>query len=170
MEEAILKKPAKIITIMEYKTFIWGGAAWLLFGLALYFVIIPSQIAFSEAINNTSPRTVPHILSGMFTILGPLLIYHGFKMREKTDQKIYELNLHQIRLVFFTLLIISANIVAFNYIGYMIPAILTMAALMLTYGNRSYIKIALYSIITPTVIYFFFKHVMQMYLPNPFAM
>jgi hypothetical protein len=66
--------------------------------------------------------------------------------------------------------VISGNIVAFNYIGYIIPAVACMAILMLLYGNRSYIKIAIYSISIPVVIYYFFKITMQMYLPNPFSM
>ena len=164
------RKPEKIVSIQEHKTFIVGGIFWLLFGLALYFLIIPWQIEHADPINNTSPRTVPHILSGLFILCGPLLAMNGFLMRDKPDQKIYVLNLHRMRLVLYSLLIVAANIIAFEYIGYIIPAIITIAALMLLYGNRSYIKIATLSITIPIAIYIFFRVGLQMYLPNPFTM
>jgi hypothetical protein len=166
----VTPKPAKIISVPEYKTFIGGGVFWLVFGLVLYFILIPSQIAHIEPINGTSPRTIPNILSCIFMFLGPMLSYYGVKMRNNSEQKIYSFNLHQIRLVLYSLIVISLNIVAFNYIGYIIPAIISMAVLMLLYGNRNYIKIAIYSIALPIIIYYFFKIAMQMYLPNPFNM
>ena len=158
-------KPAKIVQVREYKTFIGGGILWFLFGLFLYFILIPAQIAPMSPINGTSPRTIPTVLAVLFLIFGTMLAINGYVIRNAPNQKVYTFNLSHIRLVFYSLLVISANIIAFMCIGYIIPAIVTMAALMLLYGNRSYFKIAAYSIAIPLIIDKFFALALQMYLP-----
>lgn len=155
----------KVVTMQEYKTFLWGGTFWVLFALALRFVIIPWQIADELPQSGTDARYIPEAVSYLLMLGGLLLALNGYKIRNVPEQRMYVFNLGNMRLVAWSLVVISANIIAFNLVGYIIPAICTLAGLMLLYGNRSYVKIAVISIAMPLLINQLFKVTLQMYLP-----
>lgn len=154
-----------VVTIQEYKTFLWGGVFWVVFALILRFVVIPWQIADELPQSGTHARYIPEAVSYLLMLGGVLLAMNGYKIRNVPGQRMYVFNLGNMRLVGYSLIVISANIVAFNLIGYIIPAICTLAILMLLYGNRSYVKIAIISIALPLLINQLFKVALQLYLP-----
>lgn len=154
-----------VVTMKEYKTFLWGGIFWVVFALALRFVIIPLQIADELPQSGTHARYIPEAVSYLLMLGGVLLAANGYRIRNVPEQRMYVFNLRNMRLVGYSLIVISANIIAFNLIGYLIPAICTLAILMLLYGNRSYVKIAVISIALPLLINQLFKVTLQMYLP-----
>ncbi len=156
---------AGIFTIKESATFIWGGVFWLLFALLLRFVLIPWQIADEIPQSGTSARYIPTAIAYLLMVFGLALGYNGFRMRNAENQRAYVFNLPNMRLVLYSLLIVSANIIAFDLFGYIIPAVCTLAVLMLLYGNRNYLKIAIISLCLPFVIDKFFRMALQMYLP-----
>ena len=154
-----------VVSIREYKTFLWGGAFWVAFALALRFVIIPWQVADELPQSGTSARYIPEAVSYLLMLCGALLAANGYRIRNAPGQRLYVFNFGNMRLVFYSLIIISGNIIAFDLIGYLIPAMCTLAVLMLLYGNRSYLKIAALSISLPLLIDQLFKVTLQMYLP-----
>lgn len=135
------------------------------FALALRFVVIPWQIADELPQSGTHARYIPEAVSYLLMLCGVLLAVNGYMIRNAPEQRIYVFNLGNMRLVGYSLVVISANIIAFNLIGYIIPAACTLAILMLLYGNRSYVKIAVISIVLPLLIDQLFKITLQMYLP-----
>ena len=154
-----------VVTIQEYKTFFWGGIFWVAFAVVLRFVLIPWQIADELPQSGTHARYIPEAVSYLLMLGGALLAASGYMIRNVPQQRMYVFNLKNMRLVGWSLVVISANIVAFNLIGYIIPAICTLAVLMLLYGNRSYVKIAVISVSLPLLINQLFKVTLQMYLP-----
>lgn len=152
------------MTFNESRVSIFGGIFWILFGLFLYFYLIPDQVADATTYG-VSPRFVPNGVAGLICLFGAGMSIVGYLGRNKKNQSQYEFNARELRFILFSLLVIMANIIAFSLIGYLASAILAIAILMYGYGNRNYIKIALCSILVPVCIKLFFAHTLQMYLP-----
>lgn len=152
------------MTLNESRVGIFGGIFWILFGLFLYFYLIPGQIADARQYG-VSPRYVPNAVAGLISLFGVAMSITGYRGRNKKNQAQYTFNARELRFIAFSLLVIMANIIAFTYIGYLVPAMFAIAVLMYGYGNRNYIKIALCSVIVPLCIKLFFAYTLQMYLP-----
>ena len=151
--------------IPEYKAQIGGGILLALFSILLHFVLIPWQISLPRQHMGISPRFYPELLAGLLFILAIALALEGWRMREKKNQAVFTFESKEVRLVVLTLAIISLQIIAFNLIGYLIPAILAMAVCMYLYGQRSWLKIVLLSVSIPVSIKLIFEYGMQVHLP-----
>ncbi|MDL2209617.1 tripartite tricarboxylate transporter TctB family protein [Desulfovibrio sp. OttesenSCG-928-O18] len=152
------------MTFNESRVGIFGGIFWILFGMFLYFYLIPDQIADAKQYG-VSPRYVPNAVAGLICLIGAAMSVTGYLGRNKKKQAQYTFHARELRFIVFSLLVIMGNIVAFTYVGYLAPAMVAIAVLMYGYGNRNYIKIALYSVIVPLCIKYFFAYTLQMYLP-----
>jgi hypothetical protein len=151
--------------VPEYKTQIYGGFILGLFSLILYFYIIPTEIVFTKRQMGVSPQYFPNLLAGFLFVLSIALAAVGYRNRHKKNQPEYELVWKESRLVFITLGIIALQIIGFNLIGYLIPAMLSVAACMYIYGHRNYYTIVIISILLPVAIQLFFEKTLQVYLP-----
>jgi hypothetical protein len=151
--------------IRESKAQIGGGSLLGVFSLALYFYIIPTQIIFVKQQLGVSPQYFPNILAGFLFILSLALGFQGYRGRNRINQKTYSVTWQETKLVLLTLLIIGLQIIGFEQIGYLIPAILAIAVCMFIYGHKNYVTIALVSILLPLSIKLFFEQMLQVYLP-----
>jgi membrane-associated HD superfamily phosphohydrolase len=151
--------------VPEYKTQIYGGAILGLFSLILYFYIIPTEIVFTKRQMGVSPQYFPNLLAGLLFVLSIALIVDGYKNRRKKNQREYELIWKESRLVLITLGIIALQIVGFDLIGYLVPAMIAIAACMYIYGHRSHVTIVVVSILLPVSVKLFFEKALQVYLP-----
>lgn len=149
--------------ISEYKAQIGGGVILALFSILLYFVIIPSQIPATRQQMGVTPRFFPEMLAGLLFLFSVALAVDGWFMRGDKNQKEFVFESKEIRLVVLTLGVISLQTIGFNLIGYLIPAILAMAVCMYLYGQRSWLKIVMISVLVPVGIKSLFG--LQMYLP-----
>jgi len=151
--------------VPEYKTHIYGGFILGLFSLVLYFFIIPTEIVFVKQQMGVSPQYFPNLLAALLFVLSIALAVNGYRNRNKKIQREYELVWKQSRLVFITLGVIALQIIGFDTVGYLIPAILAIAASMYIYGHRNYITIGVVSVLLPVAIRLFFEKTLQVYLP-----
>lgn len=151
--------------IPEYKAQIGGGCILGLFSLILYFFIIPREIIFSKQQLGVSPQYFPNLLSGLLFMLSVALGIDGYRSRDKKNQKTFDITWKETRLVAVTLGVIALQIIGFDTIGYLIPAILAIAVLMYVYGHRNYITIVVVSVLLPVAIKLFFEKTLQVYLP-----
>lgn len=151
--------------ISESKAQMVGGGILSLFALILYFVIIPAEIVFTKVSMGVSPRYFPDLLAGLLFIFAVALAVDGYRMRNRKTMKSYSVTAKDLRIVFFTLGIIALQIVGFDQIGYLIPAIIAIAACMYMYGQRNYLVIVLVSVLLPVGIKYFFEQMLQVALP-----
>jgi membrane-associated HD superfamily phosphohydrolase len=151
--------------IPEYQAQIGGGVILGLFSLALYFFIIPREIVFVKQQMGVSPQYFPNLLAGLLFVLSVALGIDGYRSRNKRIQNAFEITWNETKLVAVTLGVIAVQIVGFDNIGYLIPAMVAIAVLMYAYGHRNYITLALVSILLPVAIQLFFEKTLQVYLP-----
>ena len=151
--------------IPEYKAQIHGGIILGLFSLALYFFIIPKEIVFVKQQMGVSPQYFPNFLAGLLFVLSVALGVDGYRSRNNKNQKDIDLTWKETRLVAITLGVIALQNIGFETIGYLVPAMLAIAALMYVYGHRNYITIVAVSVLLPVAIKLFFEKTLQVYLP-----
>lgn len=151
--------------IPEYKAQIGGGFILGLFSLALYFFIIPKEIVFTKQQMGISPRYFPNLLAGMLFVLSVALGVDGYRSRHKRIRKTFDITWRETRLVAVTLGVIALQIIGFNTIGYLIPAMLAIAVLMHIYGHKNRITILATAVLLPIGIQLFFEKTLQVQLP-----
>ena len=150
--------------ISESKAEQGAGLLLAVFSLTLYFVIIPGQIQDVKTFG-VSPRFMPNIVAMSILILSSSLFISGYLCRHNEQQKTYTINAAETKLVLVSLLLIALNIVALDYLGYIITTILALGTLMHIYGQKNKKLIILVAVLTPLVIYQFFTKLLQMTLP-----
>jgi len=156
------------VQIPEYKARIGAGIFFALLALLLYFVIIPNGIMIAKLpsqMAGVSPRYFPNLLAGLLFVFAVALGIDGYRMRHKKKQSIHTFSLRETRMVAITLLIIALQILAFERIGYLIPAMAAIAACMYVFGHRKYLTIALVSVLLPVGIKLSFEKLLQVWLP-----
>lgn len=151
--------------IPEYKAQIGGGFILGLFSLLLYFVVIPREIVFAKQQLGVSPQYFPNLLAGMLFALSAALGIDGYRIRNKRHQRQFDITWKETKLVAVTLAVIALQIIGFDAVGYLIPAMLAIAALMYVYGHRNYITIVVVSVLLPAAIKLFFEKTLHVYLP-----
>ncbi|MDL2210100.1 tripartite tricarboxylate transporter TctB family protein [Desulfovibrio sp. OttesenSCG-928-O18] len=151
--------------IPEYKTHIYGGIILGMVALLLYFVIIPREIVFTQQKMGVSPQYFPNLLAGMLFVLAIALGINGYRNRNRPVRREYTVVWKETRLVIFTLAVIGVQIIGFDTIGYLIPAMLAIAVCMYIYGHKNYITIVIVSVALPVGIMLFFEKTLQVYLP-----
>ena len=77
----------------------------------------------------------------------------------------YAISLLEGKLVLKSLLLMVLYILAFDWLGYMIPTMAVLGVFMYMYGQRNKKWLFLISIGAPILIYLFFTKVLQMPLP-----
>jgi hypothetical protein len=151
--------------IPEYKAQIGGAVFFGLLSLLLFFVIIPREIVFAQQKMGVSPSYFPNLLSGLLFIFAVALGVDGYWMRKKKKQRVYTFSLQETKMVTITLIIIALQILAFDQIGYLIPAMAAIAACMYVFGHRKYLMIVLVSVLLPIGIKMSFEKLLQVTLP-----
>lgn len=155
----------RCMKIPEHKAQVWGGLLLGFFSLALYFFIIPREIVFVKQQMGVSPQYIPNILAGLLFVLSVALSVDGYRNRNKKIQKTFDITWKETKLVAITLAVIALQIIGFDTIGYLLPAMLAIAALMYIYGHKNLLTIAAVSLLLPIAIQLFFEKTLQVYLP-----
>ncbi len=153
------------IQIPEYKAQIGGAVFFGILALLLYFVIIPREIVFAKQQMGVSPSYFPNMLCGLLFVFSLALGIDGYRSRNNKKQNFYAFSLKETRLVAITLVIIALQILAFDQIGYLVPAMAAIAACMYVFGHRNYITIVLISVLLPIGIKMSFEKLLQVTLP-----
>ena len=150
--------------LKESKAWFISGIAFLVFGILLYAVIIPWQIA-EAADADVTPRFFPRIIAVCMAVLGACLAYHGHRRRNEENQKILGVSLEGLKYIAVTFGILIIYVLSLYWVPYVVSTAIAMIALMFYYGQRSWIKLIGVGVGLPVIIYFSFTYLLMLKLP-----
>ena len=133
-----------------------SGAFFLLFGLAMYFAIIPVFVEQAED-GSIAPNTLPNILSWMVAISG------GWLVLKPTPHQIQDLRFFAGALMHAAIL--CAGIYAMSWIDFLYVAPFLTLIIMIVIGERRPYWLALGVIVMPAFIWFLITQVLDRSLP-----
>lgn len=125
-------------------------------GLVLLLVVFPIQIEAGDD-GSIDPDTVPNAIAAFLVVCGVLL---AIKRGEQTKRDVREL-----MLVLLYLAIIAAGLFAISHFGFLIVSPFLALAIMLIFGERRPIWLALGCLGMPALIWFLVIHVLERSLP-----
>ena len=147
---------------------LWGVISVVL-GILLCAWIIPTQIkSVPQSPWYNSPRFFPYLLAGLLIICGLYLFYTGVRRAKKSeDPTCCTFHLAEIRIVSITLLMLVVYTLAMSYLPfhYILISALVMTFLMFLCGQRSWLLMAVVSIVLTSSIYFSFKYGLHIRFP-----
>lgn len=133
-----------------------SGLFFVIFGIALYFAIIPTYVEQSEG-GNLAPNTLPNFLSIVIAGCGFFLLI------KPTNWKIKDKNLFGIAALYG--IVISCGVYAMTWFGFLWVSPLLAMAMMLLMGERRLVWLALGAVATPMTIWFFVVQILDRALP-----
>ncbi|MFK7854718.1 MAG: tripartite tricarboxylate transporter TctB family protein [Granulosicoccus sp.] len=133
-----------------------SGTVFLLFGLAMYFFVIPNYVETVDE-GNLAPATLPNIISLVLAVSGALL------MIKPTDYKGRDSVLIARTALYVGLL--TAGIYAMSLFGFEYVAPVLALAIMWFIGERRPLWLALGVIVMPAIIWFLVTQMLGRALP-----
>lgn len=133
-----------------------SGAFFLLFGLAMYFLVIPGHIETVEG-GNIAPRTMPAIISLILAAGGAMLVL------KPTQQQLRDPR--QIALTAMYVALLAAGIYAMSWFGFEIVAPVLALVLMWLIGERRPMWLVGGGVIMPAIIWFIVTYALGRALP-----
>ena len=135
-----------------------SGSLVFIFGLVLYFVIIPLGIKVGDVTGGLSPRFFPNVSALSIIVLGALLFLLNLRspsVAETSEQTNPLTWSNTTNIALLTALSLGA-IAMFKYLGYLITAPILVASLMVIYGGmKRWRRILLTSFGGPYLLYAF---------------
>ena len=125
-------------------------------GLVLLLVVFPIQIEAGDD-GSIDPDTVPNAIAAFLVVCGVLL---AIKRGEQTKRDVREL-----MLVLLYLAIIAAGLFAISHFGFLIVSPFLALTIMLIFGERRPIWLALGCLGMPAIIWFLVIQVLERSLP-----
>ncbi len=122
-----------------------SGAFFLLFGLAMYFLVIPTYVEPVDG-GNLAPATVPNIISLVLAFCGGLLALKPTTQRLRDPR--------QLALTALYVAVLSAGIYAMSLFGFEFVAPVMAAIIMLLIGERRPMWLVGGVVIMPILIWF----------------
>lgn len=133
-----------------------SGLFFLLFGLAMLFLINPNYIESVEG-GNLSPKTMPNILSVVIALSGAVLTI------KPTDHQVRSPTLMARTFLYVGLL--AAGVYAMSLFGFEYVAPILALAIMLLIGERRPVWLALGVVAMPGIIWFLVTQLLGRALP-----
>ncbi len=133
-----------------------SGAFFLLFGLAMYFLVIPNYVEAVEG-GNIAPKTLPNTISLVLAACGAVLVL------KPTAQQLRDPR--QIALTGLYVAILAAGIYAMSLFGFEYVAPVLAAAIMWLIGERRPGWLAGGIVIMPLIIWFIVTYALGRALP-----
>jgi len=134
----------------------WTGAFFLLFGLAMYFMVIPTFVEVTDE-GNIAPSTMPNWLSIIIALGGAALIV------KPTQHQTQSLKSFAITGAYAGALVIG--VFAMSYFGFVYVGPVLALAIMLMIGERRPLWLFAGTVIMPATIWFFVEHLLHRVLP-----
>lgn len=133
-----------------------SGVFFLLFGLAMYFLVIPNYVEITDE-GNLAPNTLPNWISIIITLCGAALI---LKPTQHETQ-----NLQAFLITGAYVAILVAGIYAMSLFGFVYIAPVLALAIMVMIGERRPLWLIAGAVAMPAIIWFFVIHVLGRVLP-----
>jgi putative tricarboxylic transport membrane protein len=142
--------------LLTYSADRFSGALCTLFGLAMYFAIIPAYVEKAEG-GNIAPQTLPNILSLVIVFCGVLLAV------KPTTHKVQDVRIFMKAGLYVAVL--AAAIYAVSLFEFLYVAPVFALVLMIMIGERKPLWLALGTIGTPSLIWFLITQILDRALP-----
>lgn len=133
-----------------------SGAFFVLFGLALYFLVIPAQVEVVEG-GNLAPSTMPNILAWVLVICGAILVV------KPTDFQTQGMRPFLVTAAYSAVLVLG--IYAMSLWGFEFVAPPLALVIMLMIGERRPLWLILGAVIMPLLIWFLVTYPLGRALP-----
>ena len=133
-----------------------SGAFFLLFGLAVYFLVIPAYVEQAEG-GNIAPDTLPNFVSGVIAACGLLLIVRPTRHQLP--------NARHFLVTAAYVFVLAAAIYAMSWFGFVWVAPFLALIIMLMIGERRPIWLVFGVLGMPALIWFFVTHLLDRVLP-----
>lgn len=133
-----------------------SGAFFLLFGLALYFLVIPAQTEVVDG-GNLAPSTMPNILSWVLVICGAVMVV------KPTDFQTQGVRPFLITAAYSAVLVIG--VYTMSLWGFEVVAAPLALVIMLMIGERRPLWLILGTVIMPLLIWFLVTYPLGRALP-----
>ncbi|MGI9316739.1 MAG: tripartite tricarboxylate transporter TctB family protein [bacterium] len=143
------------------------GIAVVLIGLATYFVLIPNGIVSPSNVESLAlaPDFWPKIVAAIFAIMGLGLVVRPTDSDSETTTESNTTFLNRLPRLGVILGALFGFYYAIPQLGMVVPAMLLIFCLMWFAGERRWMLMAVISIVTPIVLYFFFVFVASIPIP-----
>ena len=128
------------------------GLTLTILGLLLLFVIFPIAIEDIEG-GSIQPNTLPNALAGLLAVCGLILALRPGQLSKREPQELVMVVLY--------LAVIAAGLFVMSFFGFVIVAPLLALAIMLLFGERRPLWLALGSLGMPAAIWFLVVQVLE---------
>lgn len=139
-----------------------SGVFFLLFGLAMYFLVIPNYVEITDE-GNLAPNTLPNWISIIITLCGAALILKPTQLLKPTQHETQNLQAFLITGAYVAILV--AGIYAMSLFGFVYIAPVLALAIMVMIGERRPLWLIAGAVAMPAIIWFFVIHVLGRVLP-----
>ena len=133
-----------------------SGALFLVFGLVLYFLIIPTYVEVAEG-GNLSPNTMPNIIAIILALGG------AFLMLKPTDHRTQNLRAFAVTGAY--ILVLALGIYAMSWFGFEYVAPPLALVIMWMIGERRPAWLVAGVVVMPALIWFLVIHALGRALP-----
>ena len=133
-----------------------SGAFFLLFGLAMYFLINPNYIESVDE-GNIAPDSLPNIVSIVIAVCGALLIFKPTAQQVRDPRSMTKAGIY--------VTILAASIYAMSWVGFVYVAPVLALVIMLLIGERRPLWLVLGAAGMPALIWFLVIHALGRALP-----
>ncbi len=154
----------RVLNFLKLHMNVFIGIVFIGIGIAIYILSYTQAPGTSDW--SLSPAFFPRLAATLICGLGLLLIVVEMASRERNDVRVPEgVRWRVFSYVIGTIAIMVLYTVFITWLGFIISTIIAMAAMMVLYGSRRWILIALISVTAPLIIYFFGLKVMFVLFP-----
>jgi hypothetical protein len=139
------------------------GLVFLALGAFLYYLSFEQIVDIGTSMEGVnSPRFFPRVTLLIMTVFSVILIYQDLTGKGTPIAGKERLISREMVVLFG---IAGLFVLSLNVLGYFVSAPLLILVTMLFLGERNWKRIALLSLITPTVMYVFFERILEIVLP-----
>lgn len=133
-----------------------SGVFFMLFGLAMYFAVIPTYVEDAQG-GTIAPNTLPNIISWVIAIAGAVLAIKPTAQRMRDPRQMAVTSLY--------VALLAAGIYAMSLFGFEYVAPVMAAAIMLLIGERRPLWLISGIVLMPALIWFVVTNLLGRALP-----
>ena len=159
-------KPEFVVEMKRNRSDLFVGFFVTIFSLFLYFVIIPTQVTVSVE-KKFSSLYFPKAAALVLIIISLVILLQSvLRLSGGTAALNHEFNKVGLLRVFLSFSLITASYFGFDFLGYFLVTALSMIGWMFLFRETNWKSVALVSLLTPLITYYFFTAVMGVSLPR----
>ena len=135
----------------------WTGAFFLLFGLAMFFLVIPVYVEDAQG-GNLSPRTMPNVIAWVIAVCGGFLVIKPTTHQAPDGRFFAQVAAY--------VAVLGAAIYAMSLVGFIYVAPVLALVIMLMIGERRLLWLGIGVVLMPAAIWFLVTQLLERGLPG----